>query len=519
MARIWRALMLWVGLCAVAAPAAAGGFGVRHERIPGWDGTGLGAVVMVPEGQGAGPFPLVVMPASWGLPSLEYVGRGSLLAARGYVVVSYTSRGFWDSGGEIDIAGAATVEDVSAVIDWALAHTPADPARIGASGISYGAGTSLLAAARDPRIRAVAALSGWADLEASLYANRTFSVQGGQLLVIAGALTGRPGPELAAATQRILAGRYDEAVQGLLPGIPQRSPASEVAALNASRPAILLGNAFNDSLFPPGQTIDFFRALAGPKQLLLVHGDHATTELPGALGLPNAVYDAVGRWFDRHLRGEAVETGAAVRLRSQAGDWAEFADWEAVEAGEVAYHLSRPAGLWPTGALRPAPASAWTHRIRTGVPTLAHSGVVMVSGFLQGLQLPPGAWIPGVSRSAAAVWEGPVEWRARRVAGMPRLRLTATPEQAQTTLYAYLYSVDALGNGELIAHKPYSLRDAVPGRAQQIELRLEATHWALRPGRRLVLVVDTVDPRYAGVSPLAGGISLSGPATLWVPLL
>ncbi|MEE7567758.1 X-Pro dipeptidyl-peptidase, partial [Xanthomonas sp. Kuri4-3] len=111
-------------LCSV--PVLAAGFGKRYERIPGWDGTALGALVLVPEGQGPGPFPLVVMPASWSLPNLEYVGRASALASAGYVVVSYTSRGFWDSAGQIDIAGAATVEDVSAVIDWALANTPAD---------------------------------------------------------------------------------------------------------------------------------------------------------------------------------------------------------------------------------------------------------------------------------------------------------------------------------------------------------------------------------------------------------
>ncbi|WP_181687743.1 CocE/NonD family hydrolase, partial [Xanthomonas oryzae] len=138
----------------------------------------MGALVLVPQGQGAGPFPLIVMPASWALPNLEYLGRATALASDGYVVVSYTSRGFWDSAGQIDIAGPDRVEDVRAVIDWALAHTPANPHAIGASGISYGAGISLLAAERDPRIKAVAALSGWADLQASLYSNRTVSQQG-----------------------------------------------------------------------------------------------------------------------------------------------------------------------------------------------------------------------------------------------------------------------------------------------------------------------------------------------------
>ena len=42
-------------------------------------------------------------------------------------------------------------------------------------GISYGAGISLLAAAHDRRVRAVAALSTWTDMAASLYPNGTTS--------------------------------------------------------------------------------------------------------------------------------------------------------------------------------------------------------------------------------------------------------------------------------------------------------------------------------------------------------
>ncbi len=513
-------LALWWGWV-VALPAHAVDPGVRYERIAGWDGTALGAVVITPQGQGDGPFPLVVMPSSWAVPNLEYVGRGKVLARQGYVVVSYTSRGFWDSEGRIDIAGAATVEDVSAVIDWALANTPSDPARIGASGISYGAGVSLLAAARDPRIRAVAALSGWADLEASLYANETFSKQGGALLVVAGTATGRPGPELAAATRLILAGRGDDAVQGLLPLIPERGAAGELAALAESRPAILLVNAYNDSLFPPGQMVDFHEALEGAKRLVMVHGDHATAELPGALGLPNLAYDEVGRWFDRHLRGhdDGLDAEPPVRLYSQRGNVAAYADWEAVRATEVMHHLGAPRGLLrPTGAMGSTVAPAWSHRIVTGLPTLAHSGTVMISGFMQGLGVAPYSWIPGVSRLAAGVWEGAPAWHARTVAGMPHLRIEVVPEQADTSLFAYLYSVDGLGNGALISHKPYSLRGATPGRAQMVEMRLEATHWEMPPGHRLVLVIDTVDPRYGGVSPLVGGVRIGSPAQLSIPM-
>ncbi|WP_434027274.1 CocE/NonD family hydrolase [[Pseudomonas] boreopolis] len=525
MSRIVARWLALVALLAFSAAASAAGFSKTYQRIPGWDGTPLGALVLVPQGQGDGPFPLVVMPASWSLPNLEYLGRATQLAGSGYVVVSYTSRGFWDSAGLIDIAGAPTVEDVSAVIDWALANTPADPDAIGASGISYGAGTSLLAAARDPRIKVVAALSGWADLEASLYANRTVSQQGVALLVAAGALTGRPGPELAQITAKVALGDYDGAVQGFLPRAASRGVVHEADALNRNGTAVLLANAFNDGLFPPNQYVDFYQRLHGPKQLLLSQGDHATAELPGALGLPNAVYDAAVRWFDRYLKGAAngVEDEPAVRLATLDGQWLDYPDWSAVQAAPTTYGLDKPAGLLlPTGRLLAGDATGWSHRIVTAVPTVADSGVVLVSGLLQGLGQPAVASIPLVARAGAGVWMGPVYSSEHTLAGSPTLRITVTPSQPDVSLFAYLYSVDALGVGQLLSHKPYSLRGATPGAARTVNIVLEASAARIAAGRRLVLVVDTLDPRYADATTAGGTVTFgsptAAPSRLSVPL-
>ncbi|RRU66969.1 X-Pro dipeptidyl-peptidase, partial [Stenotrophomonas maltophilia] len=94
----------------------------------------------------------------------------------------------------------------------------------------------------------------------------------------------------------------------------------------------------------------------------------------------------------------------------------------------------------------------------------------------------------------------------------PEVRLTVTPSRANTTLYAYLYAEDVLGNGQLISHKPYTLRGATPGQAKTIDLRLEASSWNLPAGSRLTLVVDSVDLRYAGISQLGGTVTFSSPA-------
>lgn len=517
-------VLLWLCLCLMSVPAFAGGFSLRYTSIPGWDGTPLGAVVITPKDQGAGPFPLIVMPSSWGLPSLEYVGRGTVLAGQGYVVISYTSRGFWESGGLIDVAGAATVEDVSAVIDWALVNTPARADAIGASGISYGAGTSLLAAARDPRIKAVAAMSGWADLEASLYPNTTPNKQALGLLVGAGLFTGRPGPELARATERVLWNDYQGAVQVTLPIVGTRGAIHELNALNANGTAVLLANAYNDGIFPPNQLIRLFNGLTGPKQLMFAQGDHATIELPGALGLPNEVYTAAGRWFDFHLKQVANGVGGepAVRLRSQKNALRTFAHWSAVQASPTVYGLTRPSGLLaPTGSLASGNSTGWSYGILSGVPTIADSGVVLLSGLMQGLGLQTTVSVPLIARGAAGVWTGPSYSGARNLSGSPSLRMTITPSQSNVTVFAYLYSMDGLGIGELMSHKAYTLRNAVPYAPRTIEFDLEATSWDIPAGRRLALVIDTNDLRYSELSSLGSlsfGSPSAAPSRLSVPL-
>lgn len=504
--------------------APAGTSSVRHETIPSFDGTPISAIVLTPTGQGPGPFPLIVMPSSWGIQNLEYVGRGAVLAGNGYVVVSYTSRGFWESGGQIDIAGTATVRDVSSVIDWALSHTPSRAEAIGASGISYGAGTSLLAAERDPRIRAVAALSGWGDLVASLYPNQTPSQQAIALLVGLGLFTGRPGPDLAALSQRVLVNDYQGAVDVFLPLAASRSPMTAVSQLNANGTAVLLANAFGDGLFTPNQYIRLFNALTGPKQLMFAHGDHATVELPGALGLPNEVYTAVTRWFDFHLKRAANGVGSEpkVKLKSQNGTWRNYADWNAVQNGRVTYSLTRPSGLVPTGGFSSGASTGWSYSVAAGLPTVADSGVVILSGLMQGLGLPTTASIPLIVRPAAGVWTGPISWSSQHLTGATTLRFTLTPSRSNASAMVYLYSVDLLGIGDLITCKPVTLRGVTPGAPQTLTMDLETTSWDIGAGRYLALVIDTVDARFTTQSPLGAGVTFSSPSAaptqLMVPL-
>ncbi len=517
-----------------AMPAAAQNLPGSLHAIPTSDGYQLNAYVSVPTGQGKGPFPVIVMPSSWGLGYIEYIGAANTWASDGYIVVSYASRGFGltcsvtPSCGSIDIAGPATVNDVSTVIDWALANTPADPNAIGISGISYGGGTSLLGAEHDPRIKAVAAMSTWADLQASLDANQTPSAQGIGLLSVASYL-GKPGPLMQQVNQSVAGLDFYGAVQDLLPVVAPRNPITEVAQINQNHPAVFLANAFEDSLFVPSQVVNFYNQLSVPKYLMFSHGDHATAELTGALGFPNEVYTAATAWFDHYLKGidNGIDRQAPIQLQTQGGSWNSYADWNAVQANAVTYNLGNPSfGLFnptSTGSLSSGNAGSWQYSFVGGIPTVANSGLVLVNGIATQLDLPLTVSLPLIARANAAVWTGPVLGKSQTLAGLSNLRITVTPSSSQLSLYAYLYDVDPLsGLGQLISWKPYTVLNATPGTPQAVNLQLEATDWQLQAGRQLALVIGTVDLRYAGAtppgSPLSFSSSSAAPSTLTVSL-
>ncbi|QUH00279.1 X-Pro dipeptidyl-peptidase [Saccharopolyspora erythraea] len=496
------------------ASTAPPGVTVRHETIPGADGVALDAKVIEPAGDG--PFPLLVMPASWATPNLEYVGAAADLAYNsGYVVVTYTARGFWASGGAVEVAGAEDVADASKVIDWAVANTGADPGRVGMAGISYGAGISALTAAADPRVRAVSAMSGWADLEKSLYPNGTVNAQGSELLLGAGHLTGRFGSDLAELERAYREGRIEDALHL----VPERSPATVVDAINANGTAVMIANAWEDSLFPPQQMADLYEDLRGPKRLMLSPGDHATPEIFGAAGLPNDVWDSTRRWFDHHLRDVPNGIGGEnpVRLKPiNGGPWRGYPDWDSVTGRVDTRYLGAPEPRHPlapvTGGLTTQPGAGWQHSISAEVPTLADSGPVMISGILQGFGIPVGVFTPLVDRRGAGVWATDPYPRAVTVSGTPRLSTTVTSDSDDTTLFAYLYDVDAFGAGSLISHKPVTLHGGASGGPQRVELALEPGLWTVPAGHRLVLVVDTLDPRYGSSAQAGSRVGFDSPA-------
>ncbi|RNL87366.1 CocE/NonD family hydrolase [Halostreptopolyspora alba] len=511
---------------ALAPPAHASSSSLTFETIPGSGDVELSAISVTPETDG--PHPLLVLPAAWSTHASWFTGAASKLAYEsGYQVVAYTPRGFYDSGGEVEVAGPEDTADASAVIDWALDNTDADPETIGMGGISYGAGISLLTSASDERVDAVGAMSGWTDLEASLYPNETINFQAVELLLLAGELTGTPGETLEEARDHYREGD----VEPVLEMAPERSAATKIDQINANDPAVMLAHPYNDGIFPVEQIPEFYEELETDKRMMLSPGDHSTPELFGAAGLPNPVWEDLTRWFDHHLKGEdnGIDAEDPVQLRenSKNGEWRTYPDWPSATADTETRYLEEPKrsmSHWqPTGGMSEEPAPGWGYSIDAGTGTTAHSGTILASGALtQFLDLPTSVSLPLVNRDRAGVWAGPEYPDGATVSGTPSVELEVTPTAEETSLFFYLYATTAYGTGELLTHKPYSLRDATPGEPTTVEVDLQSVVRDVAPGHHLSLVVDTDDPRYTGDSERGERVEISSPedgsAALTVPL-
>lgn len=186
------------------------------------------------------------------------------------------------------------------------------------AGVSYGAGISLLTAAQDKRVKAVASLSGWADLIDSIYSGRTQHVQASALLDGASLVTGRQSAELREIFDNFYASNLSKE-QDMVNWGKKRSAATYVDQLNKNGAAVMMANAWGDTIFPPNQYADFYEKLTGPKRLEFRPGDHATAELTGLLGLPNDVWTDTERWFDHYLKGEdnGIDQEQPVQLKSR----------------------------------------------------------------------------------------------------------------------------------------------------------------------------------------------------------
>jgi len=465
------------------------------------DGTQLAANVFIPTNLSE-LAPAIVFINSWGLNEYEYLTQAAQLAEKGYVVLSYSTRGWGQSEGVINTAGPLDVSDYKKVIDYLIEHFPVDPNAIGTAGISYGSGISLLGAAADPRVKAVSAMSSWGDLVDALYGNDTPRLVWGELLTITGDLLGNLDPEVNQHWDDIKSQNLS-AIPAIKEWAADRSPINFVDQLNANGTAVYLGKAYGDNLFQPNTLLDMFAQLTGPKHIDLVPGTHATAELlPGLAGIgDNLIWENTFKWFDLHLKGESNDLATAKPLNMKvkfAGRYESFDDYPVPNASKKTFYL-HPRSALDTGDLETYSYNGWfstDDTINAWAGTLFSTQIPLLSQLLEQFEIPILADISAASDTRSVYYQSDRLDQALQIRGTPNVTLQVQPHYSQLQLVAYLYDMDWTGTGRLITHGVITLPQAPWGDKIELNLDMVTTAYDVPKGNRVVLAIDTKDPEY-----------------------
>ncbi len=470
-------------------------------NITAFDGVNLTANIFVPNNLD-GLAPAIVFINSWGLNEYEYLQQANDLAKKGYIVLSYTTRGFGKSGGLIDTVGPKDISDYSTVIDYLLANYPVNPQAIGTGGISYGSGISLIGAAQDSRVKAVAAMSSWGDIAEALYGNQTPRLVWTELLILLGGLTGSPDPILSQHWDTLKNQNLDD-IPAVLDWAYGRSPIHFVDQLNTNGTAVYLSKAYGDNLFQPNSLLDMFSQLTGPKHVDVLPGTHATAELlPSLVGIgDNIIWENVYKWFDLHLKGEQsdIATAKPLQMKIKFQDKYEgFDDYPISETSNEKFYL-HPRSLLDTGDLETYSYQSWfgkDNTINAWAGTLFSTQIPLLSQLLEQLEIPIFADISLASDVRSIHFDSGYLGSKMKIRGAPSVTLQIQPKHGQAQLVAYLYDMDWLGTGKLITHGVITLPNAQSGKKITVDFDLVTTAYDIPKGHRLVLAIDTKDPQY-----------------------
>lgn len=256
----------------LVAPSHAAGHYMRTDavvRMP--DGTGLEATVYLPTAT-APPegWPLIVRHHGGGSNKDNVYDTKYALAAipRGFAVLMYSVRGHGRSEGIFDWFGPQSVGDFSRVLDWVAETFPSINANnVGTSGYSQGGGMSLMPAASDPRVKAVAVGNTFDSLNHALNPNDCFKFSFATGIFLAAykmsasrtddATAGRWGATFYSDTEDVGA----PAIASTTEELAARSPLAYVDSLINRKVPVFWTQSWEDQLFPADHPENILRPL------------------------------------------------------------------------------------------------------------------------------------------------------------------------------------------------------------------------------------------------------------------
>ncbi|KPI27197.1 hydrolase CocE/NonD family protein [Actinobacteria bacterium OK074] len=459
---------------------------------------------------GSAAHPAILLAHGFGGSKDDVKSEAEDFARDGYTVLTWSARGFGKSTGKVGLNDPkAEVADVSKLIDWLAAQPQVrldkkgDP-RVGVAGDSYGGAISLLAAAYDHRVDAIAPAITYWNLADALFPNGVFKKLWAGLFINSAGGCAKFEAQLCSMYERVAeSGKPDAAARTLL---EQRSPS---AVADRIKVPTLLVQGQTDSLFPLGQADAAAKAIKAngvPVDVDWIAGGHDGGDME-----TSRVESRVRAWFDRYLKDDkSVDTGPAFRVTRTGG--VDSTDGAALLRGassdtypgleddpkSVPLTTGRREQSFanPAGASPPAVSALPGFGGAGGLSQLSSLGVGVSLDF-------PGQY----ARFESAPVSGDL-----RITGSPTVTVHVRSTSADAVLFAKVYDVGPDGASPVLPSQlvtPLRVTDAEAGK--DVTVTLPAIDYEIQDGHRLRLVLASTDLGYASpTTPATYTVTLKG---------
>jgi ABC-2 type transport system ATP-binding protein len=502
---------------------------------PGADGrpVSLDTTLFVPKNL-KGTAPAVLLAHGFGGNKDDETTDALHLAHHGYVALTYSARGFGNSGGQISLDSPDyEVKDASRLIDLlaknphVTLNKPGDP-EVGIAGGSYGGALTLEAAGYDQRVDAIVPAITWNELGQSLFPQFGASKKPGVFKKqwaadffgtgsgdkgVTPTTCGKFAPDYCAAYQASAAsGRPTPEILALM------AASSPARILNRIKAPTLLIQGEADSLFPLSEGNANAKGIAAhgtPVKLVWYGGGH-----DGGLSESKRIRALTLDWFDRYLKhdGSAPDTRLEVTVTNAS---LTASDSQPKASVRVAGGLP---GVTSAGST-PYQSMGLTGRAQTVIAPAGGDPAALTSlpgfGSVLGSLSQAGALgslssLPGL----VATFHTPPLAKRLELTGSSYVDLTVNSTAPDATLFASLLDVP---QGDAKPVLPQSLVAPVrltgPFTGQTDRVTLPAIVRDIAPGHRLRVQVSTTDQGYAMPADARAYTIGLGSASLAVPVL
>jgi ABC-2 type transport system ATP-binding protein len=536
--KIRVALLVFSLLAAI--PMSANAVEVIEKTIKTAPGVLIDTSLFLPEVM---PAPAILLAHGLGSSKEAVKESAQYYRDNGFVVLTWTARGFGKSSGQISMnAAQGEIADIKELISYLVTRkevkkeSSADPI-VGIVGASYGGAAALLSAAADKRIDAAIADITWNNLNQALFpqSSTDLSEAGPFKKVWTGTFFSLATLQNAALGEcGALAAQWCAAYKSAV--INERPSAQEITLLNSVSPSAVLSEISaptlvsqgqSDSLFPLNESLKTFTALKKNNSAvsLIWHGgghDGGTNE-------DEYLRVQYLNWFDKHLNGKDIsiptfqftKTNGSISLQDSTVIPKNFFSTTAPDEATI-----NSIDLLPKPALMAHPIGGIPSAI-SALPGIGSAGSLAAT-VVSGISGFSPAFLPGQS----GFLESAKLQKAVSIVGPSRIKVRITSSSGEATLFFSLLSKSASGaitqpNG-IVAPIKIS---GIPAGGREITVELPSVILDAAVGDSLAVGISTTDQGYelpktaslysiTALSPLKYSVmdvvSVTGSGTIWL---